>query len=205
MSVTTPSNDRTNTDALRSMKRYVALALGDAWEIRLSREEGAFERPFARVWQVAGTTYPRTSSKWLADMVQPFVISAYPERGDTSDRALLAAQAVEEQMFQAFRRGIGDGRPFRIPLCDYSNTSLSNGAEWVTNAFMRVTDLSTQPFPDPDDDKLWTVVCDVRVTWRRPAYIQPEGPVLQELDLEGTGEAAGQDVSITLPVTGGTP
>ena len=63
---------------MRSLKRYVAMALGDDWEIRLGREEGAFERPFARVWQVAGSTYPLTGGSWLSDVVQPFVISAYP-------------------------------------------------------------------------------------------------------------------------------
>ena len=88
---------RTSTDALRSLKRYAAIAFGDAWEVRLSREEGAFERPFARVWQVAGTTYPLTGGKWLADMVQPFVISTYPPRGATPDDALLSAQAVEKR------------------------------------------------------------------------------------------------------------
>ena len=178
---------RSASDALRSLKRYVALALGDAWEIRLSREEGAFDRPFARVWQVAGSSYPLTSGKWLADIVQPFVISAYPEPGMTVDESLLAAQAVEEALFQAFRVGVGDGRPLRVPLCNYTGVASNGAGVWNPPAFMRVNDLSTQPFPDPDDNLLWTVVCDVRLTWRRLAETIPEAPLLEGVAVRSYG------------------
>jgi hypothetical protein len=47
---------------------------------------------------------------------------------------------------------------------------------------MRVNDLSTQPFPDPDDNKLWTVVCDVRCAWRRLGEMVPERPVLRGIN-----------------------
>jgi hypothetical protein len=169
---------RTNTDALRSLKRYVAAALGDSFEVRLSREEGAFDRPFARVWQVAGTTYPLTGGKWLSDIVQPFVISAYPEPGETPDEALLGAQAVEETLYKAFRVGVNGGRPLRVPLLDYASVALDAPGVWMAPIFMRVTDLSTQPFPDPDESRLWTVVCDVRLTWRRLAATIPDSPLL---------------------------
>lgn len=169
---------RTGMDALRSLKRYLSQALGDAWEIRLSREEGAFDRPFARVWQVAGSTYPLTGGKWLADITQPFVISCYPEPGATVDESLLAAQVVEEQLFHAFRVGVAPGRPLRVPLCSYNGVALDEPGVWYPQAFMRVNDLSTQPFPDPDDNSLWTVVCDVRLTWRRLAETIPETTVL---------------------------
>lgn len=164
---------RTNTDALRSVKRYVAAALGSEWEVRLSREEGAFDRPFARVWQVAGTTYPLTGGRWLADVVQPFVISAYPVMGATPDDALISAQAVEELLYVAFRSGVADGRPLRVPLYSYTDVALNGAGNPLPLAFMRVNDLSTQPFPDPDENRLWTVVCDVRLTWRRLSDARP--------------------------------
>lgn len=169
---------RTASDALRSLKRYVSLALGDDWEVRLGREEGAFERPFARVWQVAGSTYPTTGGKWLSDIVQPFVISAYPLRAETSDGAVMGAQAVEDTLYRAFRVGVGDGRALRVPLCNYTGVALDQPGVWFPVGYMRVNDLSTQPFPDPDDDKLWTVVCDVRLTWRRLAETIPSSGVL---------------------------
>lgn len=176
---------RSAADALRSLKRYVAVALGDEWEVRLSREEGAFERPFARVWQVAGSTYPLTGGKWLADIVQPFVISAYPVAGETPDDALMSAQAIEDQLYRAFRvGGVGGGRALRVPLCSYNGVALDEPGTW-TPAFMRVNDLSTQPFPDPDDNRLWTVVCDVRLTWRRLAETIPASASLNSVVVGG--------------------
>lgn len=183
MSTTAPEIDylsqdvgRSHIDALRSVKRYVALALGDDWEIRLSREEGAFARPFARVWQVAGTTYPLTGGRWLADMTQPFVVAAYPPPGRDPDQAMLFAQRTENALYRAFRVGVADGRPLRVPLYNYFRVSDWEAGTWYPHAFMRVNDISTQPFPDPDDNKLWTVVCDVRLTWRRLGETRPEAP-----------------------------
>jgi hypothetical protein len=172
---------RAHQDALRSVKRYVAVALGDEWEVRLSREEGAFARPFARVWQAAGTTYPLTSGRWLADMVQPFVISAYPEQGRDPDQALLFAQCVENTLYRAFRVGVENGRALRVPLYNYYRTDDWDTGTWYPKAFMRVNDLSTQPFPDPDVNTLWTVICDVRLTWRRVAETIPSGPTLESV------------------------
>lgn len=166
---------RSHIDALRSLKRYVAVALGDEWEVRLSREEGAFARPFARVWQVAGTTYPLTGGRWLADMTQPFVIVAYPLPGRDPDQALMFAQKVENMLYTAFRVGVENGRPLRVPLYNYYRVKSWDAGEWYPRAFMRVNDLSTQPFPDPDENTLWTVTCDVRLTWRRIAETRPVG------------------------------
>jgi hypothetical protein len=173
---------RSHIDALRSMKRYVAVALGDDWEVRLSREEGAFARPHARVWAVAGTTYPLTGGRWLADMIQPFVIAAYPERGRDPDDALMRAQKVENMLYRAFRVGVEDGRALRVPLYNYYRVKKWDRGVWYPRAFMRVNDLSTQPFPDPDDNKLWTVVCDVRCAWRRLGETVPERPVLRGIN-----------------------
>jgi hypothetical protein len=147
--------------------------------VRLSRDQGAFVRPFARVWAVAGTTYPLTGGRWLADMVQPFVIASYPPKGRDPDQALLFAQKVENTLYKAFRVGVGEGRALRVPLYNYYRVKDWEAGTWFPRAFMRVEDLSTQPFPDPDDDKLWTVTCDVRVAWRRVAETIPEAPVLR--------------------------
>jgi hypothetical protein len=180
-----PAEDvgRSHIDALRSLKRYVAVALGDDWEVRLSREEGAFARPFARVWQVAGTTYPLTGGRWLADMVQPFVIAAYPEPGRDPDQAMLFAQKVENDLYRAFRVGVENGRALRVPLYNYYRVKDWDAGTWYPRAFMRVNDLSTQPFPDPDDNMLWTVVCDVRLAWRRVAETVSDTPVLKGVDI----------------------
>jgi hypothetical protein len=170
---------RCQIDALRSVKRYVAVALGDDWEVRLSQEQGAFARPFARVWQAAAATYPLTGGRWLTDTIQPFVIAAYPPQGRDPDQALLLAQKVENDLYKAFRVGVENGRPLRVPLYSYYRVKNWEAGRWYPKAFMRVADLSTQPYPDPDETTLWTVVCDVRLTWRRLAETIPEAPVLK--------------------------
>jgi hypothetical protein len=186
LSTTSPDVGRTPQDALRSIKRYMAVALGDAWEVRLAREEGTFDRPFCRVWQAAGSTYPLTGGKWLADIVTPFVVAAYPVRQETSDAALLAAQVVEDTLYRAFRVGVGDGQPLRVPLVNYTGVALDEPGVWHPRGFMRVSDLSTQPFPDPDDDKLYAVTCDVRMTWRRVAATIPVTPIVTAVPITPT-------------------
>lgn len=174
---------RSHQDALRSVKRYVAVALGENWEVRLSREEGAFARPFCRVWQVAGSTYSLTGGRWLADISQPFVIAAYPQRGRDPDDALLKAQKVENVLYRAFRVGVEDGRALRVPLYNYYRVKNWDRGEWYPRAFMRVSDLATQPFVDPDDDKLWSVICDIRLSWRRLGETRPPAPTLKHIRL----------------------
>lgn len=200
---------RTHIDALRSLKAYTAVALGDEWEVRLSREEGAFARPFARVWQVAGSSYPLTGGRWLADVIQPFVIAAYVPRGRDSDHALMNAQKVENDLYRAFRVGVGDGRAFRVPLLNYYRVADWERGNWYPKAFMRVADLATQPFADPDDDKLWTVTCDVRLTWRRVAETRPQTAPLRGLRLTRTPDeppcagTQGSTGNATTPKLGG--
>lgn len=184
---------RSHQDALRSVKRYVAVALGDEWEVRLSREEGAFKRPFCRVWQVAGTEYPLTGGRFLADMTQPFVIAAYPPRGRDPDHALLGAQKVENTLYRAFRVGVENGRARRVPLYNYYRVKNWEVGNWYPRAFMRVNDLATQPFPDPDDDKLWTVICDIRLAWRRIGETWPAAPAFQGVRLSKAKDAHGRD------------
>jgi hypothetical protein len=77
---------------------------------------------------------------------------------------------------------------------------------------MRVNDLSTQPFPDPDDNLLWTVVCDVRLTWRRLAQIVPGGPPLLDIKVRQLGSEgpaimrpAGRSVSAATAVVTNHP
>ena len=71
-----------------------------------------------------------------------------------------------------------------MPLCNYTGVALGGPGVWMPVGFMRVNDLSTQPFPDPDDDQLWTVVCDVRLTWRRLAETMPSSGLLGDVSIQ---------------------
>lgn len=119
---------RTNIDALRSLKRYVAASLGDAWEVRLSMDEGTFSRPQALI-QAAGSPVNSQASRHAVDVVAPFVIYLYPESGSTHMESLINAGDAEELLFDAFHVGVGAfGRPLRIPFYDYEGKNATTAA-----------------------------------------------------------------------------
>lgn len=93
-------------DALRSMKRYAAHALGDGWEVRLFDEPGTYNRPFAVVEKVGPSLYSGPSH--VTDVIQPMSIHAYPDiqENSTVEDAILLADEVEKLLYQAFRVGI---------------------------------------------------------------------------------------------------
>lgn len=74
----------------------------------------------------------------------------------------------------AFRFGwregvqIGAARPMRVPLYRYDGLKLAEPSdERHPSDFMRVSDLSVGHSQDPNDRMLWTVTCEVRMSWRR--------------------------------------
>jgi hypothetical protein len=106
---------RTRADALRSMKRYVALALGDPWEVRLYDEPGTFDRPFALVAKVGAGLYDGPAH--TADIVQPMTVHCYPDETQfrTVEDAILGAEEVEKLLYEAFRVGISYDDPLMPP------------------------------------------------------------------------------------------
>jgi len=110
---------RTSVDALRSLKRYVASALGDDWEVRLSVDEGTFARPQALL-QAAGSPVTLQGTQHTVDVQAPFVIYLYPESGSTHIESLISAGDAEELLFDAFHVGSGAARPLRVPFYDYA-------------------------------------------------------------------------------------
>jgi hypothetical protein len=170
---------RTAEDTLRSLKRYTAEVLGEAWEVRLPDDDAAFERPFARV-EAAGPMNALGGSRWIAEAVRPYAIVAYPEVGSTVGETALIAARVEDQLYHAFRAGVGLGRPLRVPLYDYTGVPDDEGSvARHPSDFMRVTDLSVNTVTDPDAPEYSAVVADVRLSWARPAGTLPAGRVVE--------------------------
>lgn len=108
---------RTSTDALRSLKRYVATSLGSEWEVRIAADsDGAdFHRPFARVRSTTPGTM-MASGPTQAEYRQSYSILCYPaldripaavaeERDPTADECRIEAARVEDLLFVALSVG----------------------------------------------------------------------------------------------------
>lgn len=119
---------RTSVDALRSLKRYVALALGDEWEVRTSLQEGSFERPSALVKSATGAADTSMHGQGVIEMVEPFVIYLYPEVGDSVDASLVLAGRAQQLLQDAFLFGVDRGRALRVPFYDYDDVAVNAGA-----------------------------------------------------------------------------
>lgn len=173
---------RSSVDVLRSLKRYVAQALGSEWEVRLLVEEGTFGRPAAQIMEATGQTI--TGPSHSSDIVQTYMVHAFPEPGETVMESLLAASEVEEHLFEAFRIGIGEGKTARLPLYDYSATPATEGSTTRRHPdYAQILDLEISRTQSPTDELLFTVSAEVRLGWRRNGRLL-SGRVAREVYLK---------------------
>jgi hypothetical protein len=169
-------------DVLRSTHKYVSSMLPEEWEVRLWDDEGEFRRPFARVAKV-GPLLSRGPAIY-SDMTQPMIVHAYPLVKETVEQSIYEAEMIEELIHEGFRIGIPPlGFPLRIPLWDWAEVPLdgvdSDSMERHPHDYIRVVpeSFSINRLHEPVDDRLITVVTDMRVTWRRPGRTSVGKPV----------------------------
>jgi hypothetical protein len=191
---------RTVTDALRSVARYTSVALGPDYEVRMAQEKGTFNRPYARVVQVPNIQL--VTQRWdRAKLIASYNIVAYPVPGVNADASLLAAMDVAEKLWLAFAGpGVGNptmrrqvdsnmqGRPSRVPLYDYAGVPLDGPAAFVDETrrdprdFMRVEGApEVSPFADPDDERLFSVAANIRMSWMRFAAVPSSQPTVSDV------------------------
>lgn len=96
---------RGTVDAARSLKRYMALGLGDEWEVRLNSEEGAFKRPFCRI-DLPGSTSLALAGQSTTDVEMAAAMVLYPKESTTASQALFRAMDVEETLYVIFNQGV---------------------------------------------------------------------------------------------------
>jgi len=157
---------RTSLDAIRSLKRYVAIALGDDYEVRLLTEQGTFKRPAAQVMDT--TANDLTGPRHTIDNLQSFSVHVFPEPGESVQESLGLAAVVENTMTDAFRIGLAGGHACRIPLFDYEDVAWDEGTDARSYPdYLRVRDCSVQRVQNPTEELLFTVTCDLRLAWRR--------------------------------------
>lgn len=177
---------RDTIDITRSLRRYAwkhLEAYDEDFDVRLAIEEDAFERPMAVV-QTAGPVQTGNQGRRTTTFIRPFVIYAYPKEGATAKEAELNALQVEETLYKAFRQGGHYGHPARIPIHDWSEVdydeALPDDAWEGRIGYMRVTDCNVDHRPDPDDEKLQTVICNVRLDWLGYGEIPEDGPLAED-------------------------
>lgn len=109
---------RTETDALLSLQRYVNQALPGMTEVLTELERGA---PPARPFAVVSSDEDLTTGGMLATpwATLPATVHVYL-KGTSRTAARKAAEDVREALWAAFYLGLGDGRPMRVPLFDYT-------------------------------------------------------------------------------------
>lgn len=191
---------RTASDAIRSLKKYTSLALGDEWEVRMTDEEGAFKRPFARVSPAAPARHQMHGARHRK-ITQRAVVVAYPEEKSTADLAIMEATRVTELlqfafvgpglMVNGYRPSTGRGHPMRLPLWDYEGIALdqpATDAERATNDFMRLEDEPViGPLRDTDDELLWVVTADFQVSWTASVAVDINGLPVERVTAEYGG------------------
>lgn len=166
---------RSPVDALRSVKRYVALAVGPDWEVRLSSEKGVFARPYARVAQIPSFQFVPLRLP-VVRILSSYQIVLYPTPGLSADESQLSALSAMDLLWNAFSGpGVGMGRTERVPLYNYDGVALTAGADESHRAahdFMLVeSPPSVTPYVDPANELLWSVAANIRMSWLRSAAV----------------------------------
>lgn len=175
---------RTTTDAWRSLKRYVATGLGDAWEVRLWDEVGEFSYPFVRIEKTAAPTYVMPAPNWV-NVAQTFTIHAYAAPQETAGAGIYAAATVEDALYSVF---YNVPVPHKVPIFDYKNIALDQAASSrFPHDWMHVESFSTEQLVSAEDERLRWVVATLRLGWSRPARLTPIWNIVQNVRLEQAG------------------
>jgi len=97
---------RTTLDAARSIKRHIALGLGNEWEVRLNSEEGAYKRPFCRIDLPGATNFAQSGAQYT-DINLTAALVLYPAESTTATEALFKAMEVEDRLYEITQKGLG--------------------------------------------------------------------------------------------------
>lgn len=197
---------QTLEDATKSLRFYVMKHLRaeiPTIDVRLAIEEDAWQRPSAIV-QTAGAAQLSNTSRRISMYIRPFAIYVYPEKANTAREAELAAQRVESIIQRAFRKGGFQGHPARIPMWDWTEIDEGESLESVLIpapdpepidyepqyrapdpiAYMRVNDSNVDHRSDPQDEKLQTIITNIRLEWRDLAEVDAVGSLVDGSTLQ---------------------
>lgn len=186
---------RSSLDVLRSAKKYVATVLPE-FEVRLSSEEGAWERPFCRVaWSTPTLVIPHGAR--MIECRRTLSVVAWPVEAESPDQARLDAEAITERLLMAFAQGVhapsyntatGRAHPFRMPIYDWTGIPITETAPDTARDPRDFADVPEQPsvgdIRDPNADNSRVVTGDFRLRWLRSTAISIEGETVQTVGVQ---------------------
>lgn len=204
-------------DVVRSTRRYLTLLLaefpgpaddanptGRAWEIRLTRELVTDQqRPLGVLESLVQNPGRGRTSIPQGTVVESMamVFTGYPPlvagdraviEGDLRAKRLASAlddlirYGLDTVKFSNGRRAAG---PQRLPLWDYTAVAVAGQAGPATpHDVLNVESWTTRSLQDPLDEKRFTVVLNVNVSWERPGRVNAPAPIAASMP--GTFQSA---------------
>lgn len=156
---------RTPIDVMRSLQRYFAEVL-PGWEVRLDDEVQAL--PFCFLTRTSQVTVGADHAMFT-DFSFGARAALYPGPQPTLEAALHEMGRVEAVVLAGLRRGVGLGKPNRIPLYNYDAIAKDAPATAVNRQaqdYIRLGGVTTNPVADPSDQRKQTLLVAFTVTWR---------------------------------------
>jgi hypothetical protein len=168
-------------DTWRSLKRLVAMAFPDPWQIHLEMAQFSDDlRPLIvidTVGDLARSGVQPTNPGRQHVLAQTFVMTAYPPiLGDARlarEYATAVLQTFDDLVTLGWvnDEGVDVGGPIRLPIWDYAGVPVVGpdrgnsdlDVEWVQIAW--VDSYAGRVIGDPQDDLRWTVPYTLRLSW----------------------------------------
>lgn len=188
-------------DALRSIRRYVSLAL-PGYRLRLERREiSNDQRPTALIEMGdAVIVRSRAGNFQQGDVTQqaPVTVTLFPQSSADGREGSLTARRDLALLRDAFLLGLVDGStsigaPFRVPMFDWKDVPAAGttrgDAGSLTGYLYLAEDLSGRVIQDPQDLSLFSVSLTLTASWDRPGRIPiDDGPIVQTMPPIGEWE-----------------
>lgn len=181
---------RDSWDVLRSLKRYLARALPE-WEVRLDDEMAT--KPTCILARITPVTV--RGGQHTSELSFQTRAAAYPGVQSSQELALEVCSLAEAAILHALTHGIDDGRPYRVPLYSYDTVTVDEAATGTDRVqvqdFVRISNLTTNVLPDPEDKRRQTLIVSWTNTWRKTArYDWADGPFAQAVTVEPMPESS---------------
>lgn len=153
------------------------------WTVKDERSEVSDEqRPVVIVEPTGEKSTPFARSSYTQGDVQhadTWTVTCYPEATGTPAECTRRARMLAERLEDALVHGLLTpavagppavaeeqfGGPLVLPLWDFAGLGLEDDRPGAQSGTISVESYTVRPIPDPLDDRRWTVVLEMRLTW----------------------------------------